>query len=62
LYQAISDNYSQARVYYRMGDWQRDQGNLEEARRLYSLARDIWLDIGLDTLVEQILTPRLANL
>jgi tetratricopeptide (TPR) repeat protein len=62
LYQAISDNYSQARVYYRMGDWQRDQGNLEEARRLYSLARDIWLDIGLGTLVEQILTPRLANL
>ena len=62
LYESIGDRYSQARVHYRMGDRRRDQGNIEESHRLYSLARDIWLSIGLDNLVEQILAPRLANL
>ena len=61
LYQAIGDCYSQARAYYRLGDSQRDQGDAEDARRLYLLASDIWLDIGLESLVEQILAPRLAN-
>ena len=62
LYQAIGDRYSQARVYYRTGDSKRDQGDAEAARRLYSEARDIWLDIGLEALVEQILDPRLGEL
>ncbi|MCK6628370.1 MAG: tetratricopeptide repeat protein [Anaerolineae bacterium] len=59
MYRTIRDNYSQARALYRMGDWHAAQQQKAAAADCYKAAAAIWSAIGLESLVEQILTPRL---
>ncbi|MCL4870395.1 MAG: tetratricopeptide repeat protein [Anaerolineae bacterium] len=61
LYQQIGDGYSLARVLYRMGDWWVAQAQPEKAVPLYEQAITIWSQIGLKSLVEQILRPKLQQ-
>ncbi len=60
-YQVIGDGYSQARALYRLGDCAADEKNWNDALQAYRQAEAIWLSIGLDDLVKQILKPRIEK-
>ena len=61
LYEVIGDGYSLARVLYRMGDWNAEQGRKEEAANLYRRAITFWQAIGMEDLANDIIAPRLRR-
>ncbi len=60
-YQIIGDQYSQARALYRLGDCAMEEDEYAAAMKYYEKASRIWVGIGLEDLVENILKPRIED-
>jgi len=60
-YQTIGDLYSQARALYRLGDCDADEAKWRDAVVAYRQAAQIWNDLGMTNLVDEILRPRIEN-